>query len=1379
MSRILGLDMGTNSIGWAVRDTQAGTGIDQIIHKGSIIFEKGVGELKGTEFSRAAERTRNRSARKRNQRRRWRKIDLLSILIEHNMCPLAMKDLAQWKGPKRKTERKYPNVHAFRNWLRLDFDNDGISDYANPFALRNEALIRRLSLHEVGRLAYHMNQRRGYLSNRSDKAQDDLQTEPNDEENNDKPTVGRKLGKVASAIKQFENSLNGCTIGQKLHQAVQAGGRARRRTNEGTNISRLTLQHEFLKIAAFQQLPAKFTEQVRKIIFEQRPLRSQKGIVGKCIYEKDKSRCPVSHPEYELYRMWQVLNNIRYSDDGRKTWRPLDVTERQIAQQKFFRRSNPVFEFSDISKLLVRQHPNRLFNYKESQTIAGCPTLAGLISVLGEEKVWQMREAAVARLYWEAPEKSATYLPHPAKQLDLYDLWHWLLSMDNDKDQEIVRQKAQLTLGLSDRQADQFIRIPFKQGYGNLSLKAIRKINYWLQQSERYDTAVFLANIPYLLGKSTWERTQSSLMAAVKQTIEGIGKEKASIDIANRLINQYNNLPYHQRFGKTEGYEIDEDDQKDIYSAMTNYFGEARWQAFTDPIQRQYYERVQLLYGTSLKKATNSDLPYIKPPRLDDSIKQAITQIVSLDSCAKTLDKLYHPSDIESFSPAIAEHNSTSGQPTGRKLLNTPSTNSIRNPMAMRTLHELRKLINYLIKHDIIDEHTHVIVEMARELNDANRRKAIERYQNERKEENTQYEKDIRQIFQEQGKTLPADLSTYIDRYRLREEQPRHVCMYTGRTITDVDLFDEYTTDIEHTLPRSLTFDNSLQNKTIAFKYYNSTIKNKLFPSQLPNFSVDTEEFTAIEPRLANWETTVADLETKIEAAKRRSRIGSTKEVKDKAIQDRHYYALHLRYWKSKLDRFTLIQVTEGFKNSQLVDTQLIAKYGVLYLKTLFFNVRATKGLITDKIKRIWGALGNSENKDRSSHAHHTIDAIVQTLLHKEKNMPDVYNLLAEAYKEAEGHRWKEPRLPNPWALEPDAFYTAMQRLAAETMVYHTDRANVQKQTRKKVRIKGKIDYHKNGDGSFRLNTAGDRMPIYQRGRGIRASLHKDTFYGAIKVPGDDLLRYRTSFEFRGNSLEDIRKMIPKIVDARLRQLAEEVSAATIHNRGYFEIPVSEERRKRNPTAQPTKVFKVKVFAEDLKNPIKLKRHEDVRREHKAWYYAQTDGNYLLALYDNGKEKDFELINTFDLAGLAGERQGLYPLFKEKVFKGKTVRIPLSRRNGKDLVLKQGTKVLLFEKSADEIFADQSTGNLTDRLFKVQGLSIQRIRNTYEYATIHLIHHLEARSSSQLKVQDGEYKWGDGKRFRKMNHNQLRALIEGIDFHMTPMGTIVLVNNHR
>jgi CRISPR/Cas system Type II protein with McrA/HNH and RuvC-like nuclease domain len=71
MTRILGLDLGTNSIGWAVVDKEKNE--FSLIDKGVRIFQEGVKIEKGIESSKAAERTKYRSARRIKYRRKLRK----------------------------------------------------------------------------------------------------------------------------------------------------------------------------------------------------------------------------------------------------------------------------------------------------------------------------------------------------------------------------------------------------------------------------------------------------------------------------------------------------------------------------------------------------------------------------------------------------------------------------------------------------------------------------------------------------------------------------------------------------------------------------------------------------------------------------------------------------------------------------------------------------------------------------------------------------------------------------------------------------------------------------------------------------------------------------------------------------------------------------------------------------------------------------------------------------------------------------------------------------------------------------------------------------------------------------------------------------------
>ena len=144
MSKILGLDLGTNSIGLAIRDTDNGKNLEEQLERFAVTrFKSGVGNGQNGEFSYAAERTSHRSPRRLYQARKYRIWATLKILIEYGYCPLSMDDLEKWsKYDKAKgLKRQYPvNAEKFEQWVRLDFDGDGDIKYRSPFQLRAELM---------------------------------------------------------------------------------------------------------------------------------------------------------------------------------------------------------------------------------------------------------------------------------------------------------------------------------------------------------------------------------------------------------------------------------------------------------------------------------------------------------------------------------------------------------------------------------------------------------------------------------------------------------------------------------------------------------------------------------------------------------------------------------------------------------------------------------------------------------------------------------------------------------------------------------------------------------------------------------------------------------------------------------------------------------------------------------------------------------------------------------------------------------------------------------------------------------------------------------------------------------------------------------------
>ena len=174
MEKILGIDLGTNSIGWAIRDTSQTE--NQIIDKGVLTFDKGVAEDKSGEHPMVQKRTEARGKRRNYQSEKYRKWELLECLIENKMCPLSINELNDWRHYKKGVGRKYPMSNNFIHWLRFDFDGDGKPDFERLGFSKHESyyLFRVLIVDEskvqtfknepqiIGRVLYQLVQRRGY-----------------------------------------------------------------------------------------------------------------------------------------------------------------------------------------------------------------------------------------------------------------------------------------------------------------------------------------------------------------------------------------------------------------------------------------------------------------------------------------------------------------------------------------------------------------------------------------------------------------------------------------------------------------------------------------------------------------------------------------------------------------------------------------------------------------------------------------------------------------------------------------------------------------------------------------------------------------------------------------------------------------------------------------------------------------------------------------------------------------------------------------------------------------------------------------------------------------------------------------------------------------
>ena len=210
MAKILGLDLGTNSIGWAI--TEQHENRYALLDYGVDIFQEGVNRTKTGEEPTVKTRTDARALRRHYYRRRLRKIELLKVLVANDLCPsLTVEELDNWRYHKQ-----YPMNQEFLLWQRTDSNT-----YKNPYRNRFLALTTELDMskrsdrHMLGRVFYHLSQRRGFLSNRKD-------------------TTNSDDGVVKGAIKQLDEDMMtaGCRyLGEFYYKLFTNGEKIR--TGEG------------------------------------------------------------------------------------------------------------------------------------------------------------------------------------------------------------------------------------------------------------------------------------------------------------------------------------------------------------------------------------------------------------------------------------------------------------------------------------------------------------------------------------------------------------------------------------------------------------------------------------------------------------------------------------------------------------------------------------------------------------------------------------------------------------------------------------------------------------------------------------------------------------------------------------------------------------------------------------------------------------------------------------------------------------------------------------------------------------------------------------------------------------------------------------------
>lgn len=540
MKKILGLDIGSSSVGWALVHepteahetyTIAGMGVRIIPY-----LEKEKSEFEsGNAISKNRARTQARGMRRNLQRYKLRRHKLTALLRSLGMLP----------GKE---------LFALTSTALYELHDRGVTGQLSP--------------EELGRVWLHLNQKRGYKSNRKAN-NDEEQAGSTDQEPATENARPKKKGYL-DFINDREQALKdeGITIGQhfyKLLLAYQydfAEGKPAQAVRIKENVYlRSSYIEEFDRIWNQQQqfYPDLLTDANKntirdEIIYYQRPLRSQKGLVSNCLFEKHHKAAPKSSPLFQVSKIWQELNNVEITSFNAIRLKEPGFDE-QGKRKLTLEEKQGLFAILNVEgKLTTKKFLEKLgyktgqsnykLNIRNEKELEGNRTFAAIKKVFDK---FDVDSSEVLRFDLTVDEKELTdqntgeiftrlQINPDFEREPLFQLWHLLYAAEEN---EALIAKLQSRYNFTVDVAKALARIDFaKQGHGNLSAKALRKIVPYLQQGYMYSEACEMAGYNHSNSINKAENNSRPLV----DKLELYPKNSLRQPVVEKIINQVINL---------------------------------------------------------------------------------------------------------------------------------------------------------------------------------------------------------------------------------------------------------------------------------------------------------------------------------------------------------------------------------------------------------------------------------------------------------------------------------------------------------------------------------------------------------------------------------------------------------------------------------------------------------------------------------------------------------------------------------------------------------------------------------------------------------------------------------------------------------------------
>lgn len=414
--------------------------------------------------------------------------------------------------------------------------------------LRSKATNEQITLQELGRVLYHLNQKRGYKSTRA-------------EEDGNKTTTDY-LEEIRTRSEILHDSK--LTIGQFFYNELQKDSLFRIRQKI---YPRADYEKEFDRIIAEQAkyypstlTPERIQTLRNEIIYYQRPLKSKKGLVSLCEFESHWSETQEgkkvfigprvahrSNPIAQMTHLWERINNISISH---KNGIPYRISLQQKEKIFHYLTTNDKLKQTELFELLGEKSRNFIVDKNTfSKGITGDTTRLAIRKVLANTAFEHLLEFDPPIIYSKREDvvDEETGEVFAAQEMDAkaintpyYCLWHTIYSIDNMDECTAALTKQ---FNLPEELALKLSKIDFtKLGYANKSVKAMRKLLPYLREGMVYSDAATAAGYNHSNSTTKKENQARELLDKLPSIPKNSLRQPIVEKILNQLVNITNTL---------------------------------------------------------------------------------------------------------------------------------------------------------------------------------------------------------------------------------------------------------------------------------------------------------------------------------------------------------------------------------------------------------------------------------------------------------------------------------------------------------------------------------------------------------------------------------------------------------------------------------------------------------------------------------------------------------------------------------------------------------------------------------------------------------------------------------------------------------------------